>query len=1652
MKATDFARSLCQNRSHMVLITFLLIVLTTACAMVDSKYSTTPPVIQTQTVAKGISPSANLLVNYGLPEAPIAIGKKPSQEDNLVFYAALKQFSARRDKEDIHVLTDYLEVHPDSPWRIALLTNLGLIHYDASRFTQALDAFEVAWREGKRISGSGPDKALVDRALGELLRMHARIGHKEELRRLLAEIKDRPLTGAATELVAGAKEGLWIMENEPGVAYLCGPKALQSLVDRFQPQGVKRSIIEAARSGTQGYSLKQVAALAQKAQLPYRMAKRTPGAKLVVPSVVHWKSSHYAALLEEQNGRIHVKDPTFGGDLWVSRSSLEQEASGYMLIPGGKLPKGYVPVTLAEAGKVYGRGQTGNSDPNATRPSDEQAKSCPSTGGDNPPASDSKTQPMCQYNFHTLLVSLNITDTPVSYRPPVGSPVNFAVTYNQREVNQPANFTYANLGPKWTFNWLTYVEDDPNFDARDIKRYVAGGGAEIHTGYNGATQSFAPQDTSRSVLVRTSVGPVRYELRWPDGHVDVFSQPDGASMYPRKVFLTEKRDAQGNAVTLTYDASLRIVQIVDALGQATVLAYEDVADPYKITRVTDPFGRAALFTYNDGLLASITDPVGIQSQLAYGDNQFVNTLTTPYGATHFAYGESGTTRWLEATDPQGDKERLEYLHGAPGIEFSESVVPQGLSPLVFNGFLNYRNSFYWDKHAMKTVAWDDTRYSKARLTHWLHGVNISVSSAVKESEKQPLENRVWYSYPGQTWGAGVAAGMIEKPKQIAKVLDDGTTQMYQYDYNSLAKVTHAIDPVGRETFYEYSADGIDLVRVKQKNGAGYDVLAEFTYNDQHRPLTYKDAGGAVTVFTWNGVGQLLSLTDALQHTTSYEYDPKGYLSRIINALTHTQASFTYDDAGRIATATDDSGYTLAYTYDDIDRITKTSYPDNTTLERVYDKLDLARETDRLHRTTEYTYNSLRQLTQVKDALDQFTHYTWCGCGSVETIVDAMNNVTHFSHDVQGRLISKRYDDNSGVDYVYENTTSRLKSRTDALDHVTQYQYALDDAISDITYADSQNPTADRHFHYDSVYPRLTAFDNGLGQTILSYVAAGSPGAGRLAQETAPDGYRVERTYDTLSRLQTTTVVDPDNNAYPSTLSYDSLDRISQNATGLGAFQYAYQGDSKRLMQTVYPNQAQTQYSYYDVLDDLRLKTLTHIDSTGNILAGNNYRYDSEGQITAWQRNGEKNVDETFVYDDIGQLLQVTANGGVNGHPRAIPAVPTTPGSKGQRATPATPAIPPKKQNDVQSYAYAYDAVGNRIRETIGSQIADATYNNLNQLLTNGNDSYSHDLEGNQSERHSATFGNRHTLWDAENRLIAVEDPQNVTARSDFQYDALGRRIGIQDKTNGVTIQDLRLVYCGTTLCAQKDHISGSFSRFYGDGATKDGQGHFYHRDHLGSVRAVTGSDGTVKATYTYDSFGRRTVLNGNSSDSDFGYTGHYIHQSSGLALAMYRAYDANIGRWTSRDPIGLAGGINLYVYVYNNPLRYTDPLGLDVFLCSQPALGWMPVDHHWIKTDSVEAGMGGTRGNAPGNQSGDLPGDPVQVTDHAGRSNERGASCKEVPNVDEKKVNDQLKIGRPLGRWTPSNQCQSFARGVLNNARYSPGASGSWTVGASDGW
>jgi len=84
---------------------------------------------------------------------------------------------------------------------------------------------------------------------------------------------------------------------------------------------------------------------------------------------------------------------------------------------------------------------------------------------------------MCDYGIEELVVGLALSDTPVGYAPPIGPSAKVSLTYNQREDSQPANFSYFNISPKWTLNWLSYIEDDPTSPGANVMRTLPGGGA-----------------------------------------------------------------------------------------------------------------------------------------------------------------------------------------------------------------------------------------------------------------------------------------------------------------------------------------------------------------------------------------------------------------------------------------------------------------------------------------------------------------------------------------------------------------------------------------------------------------------------------------------------------------------------------------------------------------------------------------------------------------------------------------------------------------------------------------------------------------------------------------------------------------------------------------------------------------------------------------------------------------------------------------------------------------------------------------------------------------------------------------------------------------------------------------------------------------------
>ena len=177
----------------------------------------------------------------------------------------------------------------------------------------------------------------------------------------------------------------------------------------------------------------------------------------------------------------------------------------------------------------------------------------------------------------------------------------------------------------------------------------------------------------------------------------------------------------------------------------------------------------------------------------------------------------------------------------------------------------------------------------------------------------------------------------------------------------------------------------------------------------------------------------------------------------------------------------------------------------------------------------------------------------------------------------------------------------------------------------------------------------------------------------------------------------------------------------------------------------------------------------------------------------------------------------------------------------------------------------------------------------------------------------------------------------------FQAAQGGNNTGNQQvrvtlRPEGAVASVKTFLWCGTRIWEERDGTGATVTRrFFHEGEQRiggsDAGNYYYSRDHLGSVREVTNSSGALKAVYDYDLYGKQTVyaVSGSNLSVDFGYTGQYFHAPSGLNLALYRAYNPELGRWISRDPLRnaeMSQGPNLYAYVSNDPINRMDLLGL----------------------------------------------------------------------------------------------------------------------------
>jgi RHS repeat-associated protein len=165
----------------------------------------------------------------------------------------------------------------------------------------------------------------------------------------------------------------------------------------------------------------------------------------------------------------------------------------------------------------------------------------------------------------------------------------------------------------------------------------------------------------------------------------------------------------------------------------------------------------------------------------------------------------------------------------------------------------------------------------------------------------------------------------------------------------------------------------------------------------------------------------------------------------------------------------------------------------------------------------------------------------------------------------------------------------------------------------------------------------------------------------------------------------------------------------------------------------------------------------------------------------------------------------------------------------------------------------------------------------------------------------------------------------------YMYDLAGRLLGEYDAASGTVLREYVWLQ-GMPIALI-------------DGPAVSPEIYYVHTDHLDTPRTVIDRAGRQRWTWMAEPFGNSRPVTNPLGLGDFVLNlrmpGQYFDQESGLVYNWHRTYDSAVGRYTQSDPIGLAGGINPYVYVENQPTKYIDPTGLETYICRRP-LGGKP--------------------------------------------------------------------------------------------------------------
>lgn len=641
----------------------------------------------------------------------------------------------------------------------------------------------------------------------------------------------------------------------------------------------------------------------------------------------------------------------------------------------------------------------------------------------------------------------------------------------------------------------------PEVLVEDASGNLVAGRSEIQVAYDGAT--FMPLDLTDTLGY---IGGYTW-----DSHGNPLTQKDGEGQPASFVYdaygnVIEERDPLGRTTTFTYDLLGRRTSRTEPCetnpeGCRTEYQYDALG---RLEQITDPLGNITHYVYdangNRTDVVQVVDSVELRTRYVYDAANQLTDVIDPQGmVTHYEYDVMG----------RQVKVITNYVDGVYDAARADEDLIHEMTYDQAGQLLEEKTAACCGSAQTTTYTYDAVGRQATVTTQGVTTTHVYDAASRVVEERDPLSNAVIYTYND----AGHLVALEDQNHQVTEyhydvrgrlvrvIYPDGSEMAYEYDlagrqtaiselngtlthqdYNAAGQLvqviratgvtgyesamqygydaatglqTQVIDPLGRQTRYEYDALGRQ-VRVIDNYVDGtfdpaqpdQDVSQGMVYDALGRLTDVIDANGTITHHEYDAVGRRIR---TVSNYVDGVYDPARPDEDLIQTI-------GYDGAGRQVSSTDANGLTTVYTYDDFGRLNSVTNPANETTTYLYDvhgRLEVIR--DASGHEIRYVYDALGRQAQKVWPDGSYEEYRYDPAGNLITHRLADGQVNTFAYDALNRLQTASTFDGQTITYTY-TASGQVQTVQDARGSVSYSYDALDRPVS-VAYGGSRSPTA-----------------------------------------------------------------------------------------------------------------------------------------------------------------------------------------------------------------------------------------------------------------------------------------------------------------------------------------------------------------------------------------------------------------------------------------------------------------------------------------------------------------------------------------------------------------------------------------------------------------